>query len=174
MPVRTRVTAALVLVAGTSLAVLTPGTAWAHAELVRATPADGTSLSARPGQVALTFSEALAASSRLVVTDGCGRQVTGAVRVSGNAMVAAVPSGQPGAWSVTADVVSSDDGHASQEHSSFTLQGAASCKDAPPVAQGASGSTSGTSGSTTTVLVLAGVLAVAGAGAMVVRRRTTA
>jgi methionine-rich copper-binding protein CopC len=164
--------AALVLAAATSRTVLTPGVAWAHAELVRAVPANGAALSARPGSVTLSFSEGVASSSRVTVTDGCERTVSGAVTVSGSQMVAVVPTGQPGQWAVSADVVSSDDGHESHEDYSFSVAGQPSCTAETAATVGAPASSGGSSGATTTLLAVAGVLVVAGAGAVVVRRRT--
>lgn len=168
----TRFEAALVLAAATSLAVLTPGVALAHAELVRADPPSGVSLDARPGSVTLTFSEAVASGSRMTVKDGCARQVSGAVAVSGARLVAAVPTGQPGRWDVSVDVVSSDDGHETHEDYSFSVAGDTRCDSAAATTVGAPRTTGGSSAVPTLVAVV-GVLVVAGAGAVVVRRRTS-
>ena len=66
---------ALVLVALAALAL--PGSAWAHAALLKTSPSASVTVNAAPKQVALTYSEAVEPRFAIVsVTDAAGKQQT--------------------------------------------------------------------------------------------------
>jgi copper resistance protein C len=87
--------------------------AFAHAHLVRATPAVGSTMQAAPGEVALRFSEKLEPKfSSVVVRDSAGKQVDkgDAVVDKADRMVIRVllPPLEPGVYKVEWKAVSAD------------------------------------------------------------------
>src|SRR5439155_22628197 len=95
-----RITAALALAGLAMLAVATP--AFAHAELVKSTPAKGQSLAAAPKEIVLTFSEPVSPVS-ITITGPQGAQWTvGQITVTGAVAVAPVRAvGPAGPYSLT-------------------------------------------------------------------------
>src|SRR3954453_14258477 len=94
---------------------IAPGSAFAHAGLLRSDPAAGAALGASPAAVRLTFTEPAQASlSRGRVLDARGNPVrTAPVAGSGLALTAPVPTLPRGLYTVDWRVVSAIDGHAS-------------------------------------------------------------
>ncbi len=106
-----------------------PGSALAHAELLRAIPADGKTIAEPVTVVAGTYSQDLAANSKLLVKDGSGATVaTGTVDPANvRRMIArpAAPLGD-GAYEVQSTSVSADDGDIERVQWTFTVAVAAS------------------------------------------------
>ena len=96
----------------------------AHASLVRATPADGATLTSAPSQVVLQFDDPISTSfATLVVTGPDGHDVTaGKPSVSGSTLTGALEGGLPPGAYRTAFRVVSDDGHPVTGQLRFTLQ----------------------------------------------------
>jgi copper transport protein len=66
------------LAAGSAVALAAPAVAWGHAYLTHTSPAGGVVLNTRPGQLALTYDEAVEPRFMIVsVTDAGGHQETG-------------------------------------------------------------------------------------------------
>lgn len=102
----------------------------AHARLVSSDPPEGTSVSALPSEVTLTYSEEVAPQFvQASLVPPSGEALPLAVRVEGPALVVDVaalsPEVLPGEWKVVARVVSVD-GHPVESTTTFTV--------APPVA----------------------------------------
>jgi methionine-rich copper-binding protein CopC len=87
--------------------------AWAHAELVRASPADGATVSGPPRQVELEFDESIQAGLvTVVVTAPDGEQVQrGNPQVSGRTVVQPLRPAPTAGRCIVAYRVVSDDGH---------------------------------------------------------------
>jgi copper transport protein len=117
--------------------LLAPATAQAHALVVRAEPAAGSSLAQVPHAMTITFSEAPEPNqSRVQVLDGSGRSVDSAPShpVPGNALQLAV-SVSPllnGVYTVAWKTVSRDDGHASTGTFTFGVGPSAYAASAGP------------------------------------------
>ena len=110
--------AAVALLIGAALAMLTPGPLAAHAELVSSTPAANSSLLSSPKVVSMTFSEPIdAATASVQLLDELQRPVAGlgAVTVDAGGLVAtvALPALEPGVYTVSYRVTSATDGHVS-------------------------------------------------------------
>jgi copper transport protein len=108
------VAAALLGVLGAAL--LAPGLATAHAELVSSTPAANASLRESPAAVTMTFSEPIdPATASVHLLDQLQQAVTGvgAVQVDATGLVASVdvPKLDPGVYTVSYRVTSATDGH---------------------------------------------------------------
>ena len=108
----------------TTLLILFPATAAAHAELEKATPADGATVEGTPEEISATFNEAL-------VTDGSTfslRNAAGERLAVGNIdpddqtrlIIDPVPDLAPGVYEVRWRA-KSDDGHAENDTWSFTV-----------------------------------------------------
>lgn len=100
----------------------------AHAQLEKAWPADGSTVTSAPSAVVLTFSEAVSSSFAAVQVEGPdGQSVSdGRPRVDGAVVTQALASPLgPGRYTVAFRVVSSD-GHPVSDTTSFTLEGAKS------------------------------------------------
>jgi methionine-rich copper-binding protein CopC len=95
--------------------------AHAHASLTRASPAAGSTVTAAPHEVALTFTDTLeAAFSNLVVTDASGVEVSqGRAQVSGNTMRIGLKPLNVGVYKVNWRAVSTD---THKTEGSFTFQ----------------------------------------------------
>src|SRR5579871_3580199 len=98
------------LLATTSLLVLTPLAASAHALLDHAEPRVGNTVPAAPREVRLWFTQKLEqAFSAVEVTDGSGQRVdTGKPHVSGNEIAVSVRALPPGSYRVNWKVLSVD------------------------------------------------------------------
>jgi LPXTG-motif cell wall-anchored protein len=164
------------------LAAATPASA--HAQLQSSKPAAGATVAQPPTEVRLRFTEAPARSTVALVRDGCRNDVTQDLRIEGDELVVQVAPGQPGAWAVTAAVLSDEDGHSTESDITFTVSGQPDCTSASPTTggtsspaagegrtQGAGRSASGGS-STASLVLLGGGALLAVAGAFLVRRRT--
>ena len=97
----------------------TPGTALAHAELTSATPAPNGSIAASPEAIELHFSETIDRSTaRVELLDSQGRVVAGLgppiVAADDLGITAALPDLEPGVYTVSYQVVSGEDGHATE------------------------------------------------------------
>jgi copper transport protein len=117
--------------------LLAPATAQAHALVVRAEPAAGSSLAQVPHAMTISFSEAPEPNqSSIAVLDSSGRSVTrGPSRpVSGSPLVMTVPLGPllNGVYTVSWKTVSRDDGHASSGTFTFGVGPAAYAASAGP------------------------------------------
>jgi copper resistance protein C len=120
------------LLALLALILLGAPAASAHASLVRATPADGSTVTSVPTRVTLTFDENIRAPSAIVVTDPDGRRVsTGMPEVLDNTASTAVTITRGGNYTVAFRVVSAD-GHPVSDRTSFRLQGSAASAAASP------------------------------------------
>jgi methionine-rich copper-binding protein CopC len=115
---------AAVLMSGLGL----PGSAWAHAKLVRAHPAPNSTVQTAPMAVRAWFSEELdAKSSTFTVWDGKGKRVDdgkGGVDLNDmdhKSMLAKVKLPGPGLYTVKWKAVSADDKFAAQGTFRFTV-----------------------------------------------------
>jgi methionine-rich copper-binding protein CopC len=125
--------ASVTLLAVLGLLPLGMGPATAHASLVRASPADGSTISAAPARVTLTFDEIVRAPAAIVVKGPDGRLVsTGRAEVLDNTASTAVTIESGGAYTVAFRVVSVD-GHPVAERTTFRFAGGgASSADSSP------------------------------------------
>jgi copper resistance protein C len=108
-----------------------PVSAHAHATLESSDPEVDSTVQKPPAEVTLTMAEQPAAGSRVVVTDGCDREVGGRVQLSGSDMVVAISGGQPGRWNVDYSAVSAEDGHEISDSFSFVVAGQKDCNSDP-------------------------------------------
>jgi len=115
---------ALAVAGAVGVVVTGAAPASAHASLVKATPADGATLSAAPSQVILQFDDPLSTSfATLVVTGPDGHDVTtGRPSVSGSTLTGDLEGGLPPGAYRTAFRVVSDDGHPVTGQLRFTLR----------------------------------------------------
>ena len=102
------------------------GAALAHGDIVKTDPKKNARV-AIPRLVSVTLSEAPVPQSQLMITDGCGDNVTGNVSVDGETLQASIGDAQPGKWKAAFRVVSAVDGHPTEDDWSFTVQGTADC-----------------------------------------------
>ena len=100
--------------------------AWAHGDIVSTSPKKSARV-AMPNVVSVTLSEAPVPQSKLLITDGCGRNVTEQVSVEGDTLQASIGDAQPGRWKAAFQVVSAVDGHPTQSSWGFTVEGVADC-----------------------------------------------
>jgi copper resistance protein C len=124
----------LVTVAATALCVLaTAPTAFAHAELVASSPADGANLRQPPESATLTFSETVRTPAFVEVTGPGGRDVTvGRVRVRDADLATRLStSAEPGRYTLSYRVTSAD-GHPITGTVRFTLAGSANTAEPAP------------------------------------------
>lgn len=105
------------------------GRALAHSELVAAEPAPGAQLTASPAEIRLTFSEPVAASSRIVVMGENFQQVEGLVPQFNpeepQVVYTPLPTLTEGVYTVQW-TAASDDGHEISGSYSFSVMSAAS------------------------------------------------
>jgi copper transport protein len=130
---------ALVLAAIAGLVV--PGTAWAHAELIQATPAPNASLGESPAEVTIAFSEPIDPEAAFLdLLDRSQNRVHGVGPVSvvadGRLVRVELPPLEPGPYTVSYQVVSAVDGHATTGSYVFLVDptGAAAPPTRPPTA----------------------------------------
>jgi methionine-rich copper-binding protein CopC len=130
---------------GIFVVLLLPGSVAAHAELQRANPADGETVTEPVTVVTGTYSQDLAANSKLLVKDATGATVaTGAVDPGNVRRMIARPAGPlgTGAYEVQSTSVSADDGDIERVQWTFTVAAAASASPSGDVSPSASVSTS--------------------------------
>jgi methionine-rich copper-binding protein CopC len=102
-----------------AVAVLSATPALAHANLVRAVPGDGATVTTAPGQVRLVFDENVRTPAAVVVTGPSGARVEqGPVRVLDNTASVRVDVAGAGRYTVAFRVVSAD-GHPVAAQTSF-------------------------------------------------------
>jgi copper resistance protein C len=119
-----RVGAQVTVLAVLGFLPLGAGPAGAHASLLRASPADGSTVVAAPARVSLTFDETVLSPAVIVVTGPGGQRVsTGTVEVLDNTASTAVTIEATGGYTVAFRVVSAD-GHPIAERTTFRLAGA--------------------------------------------------
>lgn len=98
-----------------------PATARAHAQLDRAVPAVGSTVSSSPGQITLYFTEQLEPKfSGAEVRGAAGARVDHGANISGKVMRLSVGTLAPGNYTVTWHVTSVDT-HKTQGSFSFTV-----------------------------------------------------
>ncbi|MGB9377561.1 MAG: copper resistance CopC family protein, partial [Mycobacteriales bacterium] len=98
----------------------------AHDSLVSSSPADGSTVTAAPTQVSLTFDEDAKAPSVIVVSDPDGARVQrGQPQIAGKTVSTAVQATKKGVYTVAFRVVSVD-GHPVSGEIKFTYAGAGS------------------------------------------------
>jgi len=122
-----------------------PGSALAHAELQRAIPADGETVTDTVAVVTGTYSQDLAANSKLLVKDASGATVaTGTVDPGNVRRMVARPDAplENGTYEVQSTSVSADDGDIERVQWTFTVAVAASPSptEVPSVSAGTSSS----------------------------------
>jgi copper transport protein len=127
----------LALVVACMVLVACPSEAAAHAELIRATPTPNATLADPPGEVTIAFSEPIDAGNAFIdLLDASQVRVAGVgavqVEADGRLARAALPPLEPGVYTVSYQVVSTVDGHATTGRFAFRVDptGAA----APPAA----------------------------------------
>ena len=123
----------MLLVALLGAVVLPASPAFAHAELLRSIPADGSALKAAPASVTLVFGEEILPDGLgMVATSADGAKVDlGKPTVSGTTVVAAWPPDAPGGSYKVAWRVVSADGHPISGVLSFSYAGTASPTASP-------------------------------------------
>ena len=117
------------LVIASFVILLVPGSAAAHAELVRAIPADAETVTAPVSVVSGRYSEDLASNSRLQVLDASGATVaTGDVDPGDTRRMVARPAPPlgDGSYTVKSTTVSAEDGDIDRMEWTFTVAVAAS------------------------------------------------
>lgn len=107
---------------------LSPGSASAHAALMRSTPADGATLTAMPKTAELVFNEDInPAFAQIIIRDGAGtNHVVDAPTVKGPSLTTEIPSGIVGGRVAVMFRVTSKDGHPITGEITFSAPGAAS------------------------------------------------
>ena len=111
----------IVAVAGALLA----SAAFAHAKLLRASPADGAQLAEAPKALSLTFAESVKLASVAVSSAGQAVPVTiDRAAKAAATVVVPLPALAPGRYDVRWSAVSPDDGHVSKGSLAFTVQSA--------------------------------------------------
>ena len=110
------------------LLVLAPGPAWAHADLMKSSPANGAAYASTPSAIRAWFSEQLAApGSYLRLYDAHNKVLatSGLDPSNREALRLAPPHLSPGNYVVRWHVVSADDNHVTQGSFRFSIGGAA-------------------------------------------------
>ena len=124
---------ALVVVAAAVLSLL-PGSALAHAELVRAIPADGATVTEPVTFVSGRYTEDLTADSSLRVLDAAGNTIaTGGVDPDDDRVMVARPSGPltEGTYTVRSTAISAIDEHPERVTWTFTVTSPATPSPTP-------------------------------------------
>lgn len=119
-----RLLAMLALIAALSAV---PGAAFAHGDIRDSSPSAGTLVTRPPKEVVLILAEPAAQGSRVVVTDGCEREVSGGLDIRREIVTTAITDGQPGRWLVDLRSISAVDGHAIKEAFTFNVEGKKDC-----------------------------------------------
>jgi copper resistance protein C len=125
MSLRERTRPGLSFVAALSwlLLIVSAPAAHAHASLTHASPSAGSTLSAAPQEVTLTFTDTLeAAFSKITVTDANGIEVNqGKGQVNGNVMRVSLKSLAAGSYKVNWRAVSTDT-HKTEGNFTFSIK----------------------------------------------------
>ncbi|HVF52021.1 MAG TPA: copper resistance protein CopC [Actinomycetota bacterium] len=148
--------------------------AHAHAGLQKSTPAKGSSVSAPPETVKMSFGEPPTADAQVTITDGCQHDVLESIEVLNQTIEASVLAGQPGTWVVSTNVVSAVDGHNTRAEFSFEVEGTPDCTGAvtpPPATEEAAPDSDENEGPSSLLLIGVATVAIAGIG-LVVRAAT--
>ena len=116
-----------VAVAGAVGVLSLPSVALAHADVRDSSPAAGTTVTKPPKEVTLILAEPSAEGSTLVVTDGCGEEVSGALDIRRDILETPIAGGRPGRWLVELRSISAEDGHAIEESFTFKVEGQKDC-----------------------------------------------
>lgn len=117
----------LVPVAVATLVLGLETAALAHAGLTDSSPAAGTAVTKPPKEVTALLAEPADQASRLVITDGCGREVSGTPDIRRGLVETPIAGGEPGRWSVRLRSVSAVDGHVIEEAFAFRVLGKKGC-----------------------------------------------
>ncbi len=107
------------------VAVASPASA--HGAIARSSPDAGSVVPKPPKEVTLTLAERPGPGSSLAVTDGCGRDASGAETIQRDVFSASITGGSPGTWNVRMRSISSIDGHVVKESFSFKVSGKKDC-----------------------------------------------
>jgi len=120
---------ALLTLVGATIALLLclPGAALAHGDIRDSSPAAGTQVTKPPKEVGLILAEPAARGSSVVVTDGCEREVSGALDIQRDSLKTPITGGEPGRWLVRLRSISALDGHATMEAFTFKVGGEKDC-----------------------------------------------
>lgn len=111
-----------------AVVVLSPaGSAHAHGDIREAAPKAGSRVTEPPQEVVVALAEPAAEGSTLVVTDGCGQEVSGAIAIRRDVVEVPIEGGEPGRWKVSLRSISSVDGHLVKETFSFKVAGRKDC-----------------------------------------------
>ena len=160
------------LAIGWLLGVVGAMPASAHASLVRASPADQSSLAAAPATVTLTFDENIRMPSVILVTNAAGASVVqGATSVVDNVVKTRVNTGPSGDFTVAYRVLSAD-GHPVSGRLSFTVGTGGPGRPTSQVttATGHHHETNTSTGGTRVIGMIAALALLGGVGLLTVRR----
>jgi methionine-rich copper-binding protein CopC len=144
----------------------------AHASLVRASPADRSSVAAAPTTVTLTFDEKIRMPSVILVTDAAGASVVqGRTSVADNVAKTRVKTGPSGDFTVVYRVLSAD-GHPVSGRLSFTVGtvGRVGPTSKATAATGHHHETDPSTGGTRVIGMIAALALLGGVGLLTVRR----
>lgn len=103
------------------------GVAHAHGDIRNSSPAAGTKVAQPPSDIVLMMAEPVAEGSSVVVTDGCGREVSTTAEIRREIFETAIEGGRPGRWKVAVRSISAVDGHLVRERFSFRVLGRKDC-----------------------------------------------
>ena len=109
------------------LALVAPGPALAHGELLSTKPEKNSTVAKPPGHLIIEFTEAPTKQSLVKVRDGCGDEVVDQLAFEDRKAHVFLTKAQPGKWKVSYDVVSAVDGHPSKGSYALTVEGKADC-----------------------------------------------
>ena len=150
--------------------VLWPSAASAHAELSKARPEKGARLDGAPAKIVMDFTEPPTGDAQVTVSDGCGRDVVGAVDIQQLNITVGLDGGEPGKWKVGFAVVSGLDGHPTKGSYRFAVTGTPDCGSDPSPEDGTTDEEDGGS-PVGVLLVLVGLGAFGGVVLAMVARR---
>lgn len=108
-----------------------PRPALAHGDIRDSSPSAGTRVTEAPEEVTLILAEPAASGSTVVVTDGCGEEVSGALEIRREILDTTITGGQPGRWLVNLRSISAVDGHVIKEAFTFKVAGKKDCSGQP-------------------------------------------
>lgn len=117
----------LVTYACAAALVLAPAIAFAHGETATTDPEPGARLKRAPSAVSVSLTEPPAEGARFSVTDGCGDTVSQGEQIDGSVLSTAISDGRPGTWRASYKVISSVDGHVTQDKWRFKVAGKKDC-----------------------------------------------
>ena len=99
----------------------------AHGDLGETIPSADTELKKPPSHLIINFTEPPTKNSVVRVKDGCGDEITDSVDFTGGVAHVFTDEGQPGAWKVSYEVVSAQDGHKTDGGYGFKVLGKKDC-----------------------------------------------